>query len=71
MNYIFIEMFSRGIKRKYFKSKKVARGLNFLILTHEMPVTVKYYKIWLIIFNYFKKNKKNLILILTLTKILI
>lgn len=71
MNYIFIEMFSRGIKRKYFKSKKVARGLNFLILTHEMPVTVKYYKIWLIIFNYFKKIKKNLILILTLTKILI
>ena len=39
MNFIFIEMFSRGIKRKYFKSKKVARGLNFLILTHEMPVT--------------------------------
>lgn len=53
MNFIFIEMFSRGIKRKYFKSKKVARGLNFLILTHEIPVTVKYYKIWLIIFNYF------------------
>ena len=67
MNYIFIEMFSRGIKRKYFKSKKVARGLNFLILTHEMPVTVKYYKICLIIFNYFKKNQKILILILTIT----